>query len=669
MELTGEDDLADEIEQADDYKSGVNVAMVRIDKAIAATPITPPARMATPEPVPVRALEHRVKLPKLTLKPFNGDITHWTTFWDSFKSAIHENSALSEIDKFNYLKSLLERSSREAIAGLTLTAANYREAVSILHKRFGNKQQIISRHMELLLSLEPVTSQHQLRNLCRLYDSVETHVRSLKSLDVTFESYGSLLTSVLLSKLPQELRLIVTRKITEDELNLDALLKEVEQEIEARERAQSTQATPNQQPKKPYRESQHTAATLLTGNSSASCCYCQQTHSADNCTVVSQVEDRKQILRKSGRCFVCLRRGHISRECRSRSMCSNCNGRHHTSVCSNASSTRSRDSTTLPVASPVAGTKSRPPTTLNPDIPIYEVLTSNSSSTLYVGADKTTLLQTARAVLYNPNRPDSIVRVRAILDTGSQRSYVTDGVKQALSLETEEVQQLSIATFGAAGHKSQRFEVLRVGLKMKDGKNQELKLIKVPSICEPLTAQPISLCLNKHDHLNRLDLADYSDAQETLQIDVLIGADYYWELVTGKTSRGKDKAVAVHTRLGWVLSGPAPKTKQSKNSVNLLTTHTLHVGTTGIDADTLNRTLQSFWELESLGVKQPDQCVFTEFEEKIQFKSGRYEVSLPWRDVHQPLPDNYQLPTRVTTQTPTTAYTLEGIRHNHSRPT
>ena len=35
--------------------------------------------------------------------------------------------------------------------------------------------------------------------------------------------------------------------------------------------------------------------------------------------------------------------------------------------------------------------------------------------------------------------------------------------------------------------------------------------------------------------------------------------------------------------------------------------------------------------------------MFTEFKEKIQFKSGRYEVSLPWRDVHQPLPDNYQL--------------------------
>ena len=83
-----------------------------------------------------------------------------TTFWDSFKSAIHENPTLSDIDKFNNLRSLLERSARESIAGLTLTAPNYKEVVSILEKRFGDKQQIISRHMDLLLNLEPVSAAH-----------------------------------------------------------------------------------------------------------------------------------------------------------------------------------------------------------------------------------------------------------------------------------------------------------------------------------------------------------------------------------------------------------------------------------------------------------------------------------------------------------------------------
>ena len=80
--------------------------------------------------------------------------------------------------------------------------------------------------------------------------------------------------------------------------------------------------------------------------------------------------------------------------------------------------------------------------------------------------------------------------------------------------------------------------------------------------------------------------------------------------------------------------------KQSKSSTSLLTTH---VGTALNETETLNETLHSFWELESLGIKQPDQCVLTEFEEKIKINNGRYQVSLPWKDVHSPLPGNYQL--------------------------
>ena len=217
IDLIEEDALATEIEQADDYKSDIYAALVKIDKAlklISLAAIPTPAPTASPthhEVPPIRVPEPCVRLPKLSIKPFSGDLTQWTTFWDSFNSAIHENPTLSEIDKFNYLRSFLERSARESIAGLALTAHNYKEAVSILQKRFGNTQQIISRHMDLLLNLEPVNAVHQLRNLRRLYDSVETHVRSLKSLGVDSKTYGTLLTSVLLNKLPQELRLIVSR--------------------------------------------------------------------------------------------------------------------------------------------------------------------------------------------------------------------------------------------------------------------------------------------------------------------------------------------------------------------------------------------------------------------------------------------------------------------------
>ena len=139
---------------------------------------------------PPKVTEHargRVRLPKA----FNGDITTWTTFWDSYETAIHKNVELSEIDdKFNYLKSLLEHTAEWGNIGAD---SDVYEATSILKKRFGNKQQIIAWHMDILLNADPVTLQHNLKGLCHLYDLIEAHVHSLKSLGVSYDSYGSLL--------------------------------------------------------------------------------------------------------------------------------------------------------------------------------------------------------------------------------------------------------------------------------------------------------------------------------------------------------------------------------------------------------------------------------------------------------------------------------------------
>ena len=100
----------------------------------------------------------QIELPKLELKKFDGDHRKWISFWDSFEASVHNNESLTENDKFNYLNSLLERSATAAISGLILGASNYEEAIDILKPRFGNKQQIINRHMEVLLNLESVTS-------------------------------------------------------------------------------------------------------------------------------------------------------------------------------------------------------------------------------------------------------------------------------------------------------------------------------------------------------------------------------------------------------------------------------------------------------------------------------------------------------------------------------
>ena len=62
-------------------------------------------------------------------------------------------------------------------------------------------------------------------------------MRSLKSLGVSRESYGGLLSSILMNKLPQEFCLVITREMGDDDWQLDQLLDIFKRELETRERA------------------------------------------------------------------------------------------------------------------------------------------------------------------------------------------------------------------------------------------------------------------------------------------------------------------------------------------------------------------------------------------------------------------------------------------------
>ena len=166
--ITEEARIVEEIEHGHEFRGTLHAALVRIDDDCSRDRGGPPSTTSlvrgAPSPA-VFASAHNIRLPKLNIRPFNGELTAWITFWDSYKAAIHENPALSDIDKFNYLRSLLERSALDAVSGLTLTAANYREAIQILEKHFGNKQQIVANHTDVLLNIEGVSSPNGIKGL------------------------------------------------------------------------------------------------------------------------------------------------------------------------------------------------------------------------------------------------------------------------------------------------------------------------------------------------------------------------------------------------------------------------------------------------------------------------------------------------------------------------
>jgi len=68
-----------------------------------------------------------------------------------------------------------------------------------------------------------------------------------------------------------------------------------------------------------------------------------------------------------------------------------------------------------------------------------------------------------------------------------------------------------------------------------------------------------------------LDLADLLWVGDKLLMEALIGFDHCWQLVTGKVIQKENSLTAIHTHLGWVISGSI-----CGNSVSLHTSHSLH---------------------------------------------------------------------------------------------
>jgi hypothetical protein len=81
-----------------------------------------------------------------------------------------------------------------------------------------------------------------------------------------------------------------------------------------------------------------------------------------------------------------------------------------------------------------------------------------------------------------------------------------------------------------------------------------MKVLIVTTIAAPLQNN-INFDASKLHYLQGLKLAHPVCSGDKFEISMLIGADYYWEIVQNKIIRGKGPT-AVQSRLGYLLSGP-----------------------------------------------------------------------------------------------------------------
>ena len=160
--------------------------------------------------------------------------------------------------------------------------------------------------------------------------------------------------------------------------------------------------------------------------------------------------------------------------------------------------------------------------------------------------------------------------------------------QRTLNLAIAGQDTLLIKTFGEFTAKLRGCDIVQIAVEADDGSRYMFSVYVVSVISASISYQLIEITQANYPHLQCLRLADNSHGDEELNIDVLIGADFYWHFVRGSVIRGPGSGpTAFSTRLGYVLSGPVgiPVPEQGESTVHLTETHVLKISNSVIEEE------------------------------------------------------------------------------------
>ena len=335
-----------------------------------------------------------MKLPKLNLTSFNGDPLKWTTFIEAFTAAVDSQDSLTTIEQFSYLKRQLEWLAADCIQGFSLTSKNYEEAKQLLEERSGNPQAIISAHMNVLLKL-PELNSDSVSRLSFFSNTIESNICSILTMVLKPSHYGPLLLPVMLERLPDAIKSLITRRLGKNNWKILELVECIKEEVDARENCKFS----NEKLDEEYcRKTTHSLVGIQKP-SRGNCVFCGKSHYSDKCENITDIAIRKKILREEKRCFKCLLNGHVIKNCRANYKCFNCQGKnHHTAICDRLKCIKS-DAKETEIVTPNDGNK------------------NDENVSMLVDSKTDVLLQTAYCIISNPSETKSL-KVKVLLNPG-----------------------------------------------------------------------------------------------------------------------------------------------------------------------------------------------------------------------------------------------------------
>ena len=322
LELDDSDELTTELAH---LEKGCFESSVEIKRKLSSPPLTP---VDTPSSMSDCT---GVKLPKLDVPTFDGNIMNWRSFWEQFRVSVHDRKTLSNLEKLVYLQhSLKGGAAKNIFEVLSHTGDHYSEAVKCLQTRFDRPRLIHQIHVRMI-SEAPALKDGSGKELRRLHDTTQQHLRALKSMG--HEPPSLFITSLLELKLDNE-TIFEWQCHSQESIDVPHFTKLLEF-LNLRAQASETchkgsHRTGNRHPNPPRLVA---SFATNTSDSSSNCVLCATIkHPLYACPIFKSLSHDEMIstLKDNKLCLNCLKPGHFVRECKSLRRCRQCQKPHHT---------------------------------------------------------------------------------------------------------------------------------------------------------------------------------------------------------------------------------------------------------------------------------------------------------------------------------------------------
>lgn len=605
-----------------------------------------------------------IKLPTIALPTFNGSCENWLEFRDTFLSLIHNSKEITSIQKFHYLKSSLSGNALLVIESLEFSANNYPVAWELLLNRYNNHKLLIHNHVKALFSLKALTNESP-SSLRRLIDSVLKNIRALKSLGEPVDYWHTLLIYMTVTKLDpiterewEQHKLTIptepsdqdTQKESRSMLTIDILLDFLRNRAEMLDTLKLTHSN-NNNPHVFKRQEQvqkiHKVHCNIATNNNKSdnssrpvfqkrlCPMCNKKHPLYSCQsfLSSDVQNRLKLVHDKHLCENCLNSGHTSQDCRY-GPCRKCDKKHNSllhydgDISSEMQTNINHATVLLSIDKPCTKTG-----LLAGSVPCHSNNNNNASmhSVLNVNSTHT---DNSSSQLLSPNiilatafveildYLGNYVKARAILDSGSERCFITQSLCDIL--KTQAIQStILIRGVGNAVTKITETCDIEINSIYSNFKTR-IQCLVLPNITSTLPR--ISVKNSSFQVPDDIHLAD-PVFNESKQIDLLIGADVFWDLLEEGRLRLSNGPYLQNTKLGWILSGPIFPIQHAQQVRCNFT-------------QSLDGLMRSFWELEEKPISSFSESLSADermcedhfVQTTKREKDGRFCVQIPFKE-------------------------------------